>query len=188
MKMRMTLCPLIALAAVAGCKFDSRDRQDAPVAAGIADSAPQIIGTYFAADSGNTLGKNWCYSGALVLDSTGHFASVVTMCSDEGAPVTEHLKGSYHLKRVMTRASRRAPAIRAIDVVLNTEGKHQSHTLRYEAGALRFDEPWWLGAGLRALDIPDPLLKKVAYSGAPDSSKTTTPPTKAVPVRSRSGK
>jgi hypothetical protein len=188
MKMRPTLCAVIAVAAVAGCRFDSRDTGDGAVASATSDSLPEIVGTYVAADSGHTLGKNWCYSGALVLDSTGHFGSVLTMCSDEGAPVTEHLKGTYHLKRVTSRASRRAPAVKAIDVVLNTEGKHQSHSLRYEAGALRFDEPWWLGAGLRALDIPDPLLKKVAYSGVPDSSKIPKAPTKLSGARPATGK
>jgi hypothetical protein len=174
MSSRLMLCGAVALAAVLGCKIGLSDKQDGSVAAATSESVPGIVGTYVAADSGNTLGKRWCYSGALVLDSTGHFGSVLTMCGDNGGPVTEHLKGTYHFKTVTTRASRRSPAVKAIDVVLNTDGRTQTHTLRYEAGALRFDEPWWLGAGLRALDIPDPLLKKVAASALVDSTAAAT--------------
>jgi hypothetical protein len=176
MRSRSMICGAAALTALIGCRFDSRDRQDASVAAQaslLADNSSDVVGTYVAADSGNTLGKNWCYSGALVLDSTGHFGSVLTMCSDEGAPVTEHLKGTYHLRTVTTRGPKGA-ALKALDVVLNPEGKHQTHSLRYAGGALRFDEPWWLGAGLRALEIPDPLLKKVAYTGVADSTAVST--------------
>lgn len=167
MSSKMMLCCAATVAAVWGCKIDARDNGNVlPGSAGI----PDVAGTYVAADSGHTLGKNWCYSGALVLDSTGHFGSVLTMCSDEGSPVTEHLKGTYHLKSLTTRASRSSRALKSFDIVLAPDGSHQTHSLRYDAGALRFDEPWWLGAGLRALEIPDPLLKKVADSAMPDSS------------------
>jgi hypothetical protein len=132
-------------------------------------NAADVVGTYVAADSGHTLGKNWCYSGALVLDSTNHFGSVLTMCSDEGSPVTEHIKGTYQVRTVRVRVKGQ-PTIRRLAVVLDQEGRGKTHTMRYDAGTLRFEEPWWLGAGLRALDVADPVMKKVPESALPDAT------------------
>ncbi|MBA3646091.1 MAG: hypothetical protein H0W63_07910 [Gemmatimonadaceae bacterium] len=131
-----------------------------------------VTGTYFAADSGHNLGKNWCYSGALVLDSTHHFGSVIKMCGDDGSgPATENLKGSYHL-RTRTLKVAGVGRVRRVYVVLDVDGgDRKSHTLRYRNGTLRFDEPWWMSEGLRALDIPDPVLKRVS-SITSDSSAT----------------
>lgn len=153
---------LVVVATVWGCKIDLRDRGGTESLVG----NPDVTGTYVAADSGTTLGKHWCYSSALVLDSTGHFGSVITMCGDDGeGPTTENLKGTYSFRKVTTRASRSEPAVQHLDVVLKDEGRrHKTHTLRYDAGTLRFDEPWWMGAGLRALDIADPTLRKVPAS------------------------
>lgn len=157
----------LALAATFSCKVSSRS-SDAAVALA---SANDVVGTYFAADSGHNLGKDWCYSGALVLDSTKHFGSVIKMCSDDGnGPVTETLKGTYHFRTRSVKVSG-VGRVRQLYVVLDAEGAHRnSHSLRYENGTLRFDEPWWMGAGLRALDIPDPVLKKVSAVTSADSA------------------
>ena len=159
------------LTAVWGCKVRTRESDDSmPSAAGV----PDVAGTYVAADSGTTLGKKWCYSGALVLDSTQHFGSVLTMCSDDGNPVTEHIKGTYRLRSITTRGEGGDRALKRLDVLLREDGRRgKRHNLRYVAGALKFDEPWWLGAGLRALDIPDPVLKKVDASLVSDSTETS---------------
>lgn len=157
MSERTMLGGALAIAAVMGCS-------DSPSPASLPLSATDVTGTYVAADSGRNFGKNWCYSGALVLDSTGHFGSVITMCGDNGgAPATERLSGTYHLTTVSTR-EKGGPGIRRVKVVLDRQGLHDSHTLLYDAGTLRFDEPWWMGAGLRALEIPDPVLKRVSSS------------------------
>ncbi len=136
------------------------------------DTDADVTGTYFAADSGHNLGKNWCYSGALVLDSTHHFGSVIKICNDDnGSRQTENLKGTYHL-RTRTLKVAGVGRIRRVYVVLDGDDGHRNgHTLRYSNGTLRFDEPWWMGAGLQALDIPDPVLKKVS-SVTSDSSAT----------------
>lgn len=166
------------LAAVWGCKVRARDSDEPmPGAAGV----PDVAGTYVAADSGTTLGKKWCYSGALVLDSTQHFGSVLTMCSDDGNPVTEHIKGTYRLRSTTIRAGDGDPALKRLDVILSENGRRgKRHNLRYVAGALKFNEPWWLGAGLRALDIPDPVLKKIEASLLSDS--TGLPKVSSTPV------
>jgi hypothetical protein len=166
MKAREILSGALMLAAVTACSADVRT-SDAAVA-----GESDVIGTYLAADSGNTLGKHWCYSGALVLDTTHHFGSVIKMCSDDGGgPVTENLKGTYSLRRTSLRVAGQRQRVLALDVILKPEGsRHNSHTLRYEDGTLRFDEPWWMGAGMRALEIPDPVLKKLADSLVADSS------------------
>lgn len=169
MTMTRLMAVALVLVAVSACRVDMRD-------SGASDNAlpgeVEVTGTYFAADSGHNLGKDWCYSGALVLDSTHHFGSVITMCGDEGGgPVTEHIHGTYHLRTVSTRVKGQRARIRRVQVVLNEEGTHsKTHTLRYDNGTLRFDEPWWLGAGLRALDVADPVLKRVPDSLLPDSA------------------
>lgn len=159
----------LVVAALAACKVDLRDSGGS---SGALPGDSDVTGTYFAADSGHNLGKDWCYSGALVLDSTHHFGSAITMCSDDGSgPVTEHIKGSYHLKTVTTRVKGQRSAVRRVDVVLNEEGgRGKTHTLRYDNGTLRFEEPWWLGAGLRALEVSDPVMKKVSAAQLADST------------------
>jgi hypothetical protein len=153
-----------------GCRVGSRDADIADATA----AGDGVVGTYFAADSGRNLGKDWCYSGALVLDSTKHFGSVIKMCSDDGSgPVTETLKGTYHFHTRSVKVSG-VGRIRRLYVVLDADGAHRrSHTLRYDNGTLRFDEPWWMGAGLRALEIPDPVLKKISTVTAADSGPVT---------------
>ena len=171
---RQVLLSVAVVLGVSACR--ARSVGDVGDAAEIAS----VAGTYVAADSGSTLGKDWCYHGALVLDTTGHFGSVLTMC-DEGGPVTEHLKGTYRVRAVRTR-SRGAGEPKRIEVVLKQGGRSKTHTLRYVDGALRFDEPWILGAGLRALHIPDPVLTRVASAAIGDSlatSASSTPATAA---------
>ncbi|MDQ6717791.1 MAG: hypothetical protein M3Z17_05525 [Gemmatimonadota bacterium] len=173
MKTNGLIVAALIVAAVSACKVDMRD-------SGVSDAAvggdTDVTGTYFAADSGHNLGKDWCYSGALVLDSTRHFGSVITMCSDDGSgPVTEHIKGSYHLNTVTTRVKGQRAKVRRIDVVLDQDGaRRKTHTLRYDNGTLRFDEPWWLGAGLRALEVSDPVLKRIPASQLGDSTTAAT--------------
>jgi hypothetical protein len=164
----------LILAATWGCVIDTR--KDSGTDAGANDA--DVIGTYVANDSGTTLGKHWCYSGALVLDSTKHFGSVITMCGDDG-PATERLKGTYTLRKTTVRVDGQSEPLSRLNVVLKQDGsRRKTHTLLYDAGSLRFDEPWWLGAGLRALDIPDPTLKRVSEtvladtSGIPKASST----------------
>ena len=179
MTMKKWIAAALITGALSACRVDVRDNA-ASDAALPGDS--DVTGTYFAADSGHNLGKDWCYSGALVLDSTHHFGSVITMCSDEGGgPVTEHLKGTYHLRTISTRVKGQRARVRRVQVVLNDEsGRSKTHTLRYDNGTLRFDEPWWLGAGLRALDVADPVLKKVSAAQLGDTaavaSASSTPP------------
>ena len=170
------LIPLAAIAALIGaCQRDVTRTYATSVPAG------DVAGTYFAADSGHNLGKNWCYSAALVLDSTHHFGSVIRMCSDDGSgPVTESIKGTYSLRTTTVRMDN-GDRVRKTNVVLNQDGTHKKrHTLVYENGTLRFDEPWWMGAGLRALGISDPVLKKVGSAALTDSASaaaSSTPPT-----------
>ena len=178
----------LVLGAVAGCRARS---SDSDVAAASLPSSDSVIGTYFGADSGHNLGKDWCYSAALVLDSTKHFGSVIRMCSDDGSgPVTDTLKGTYHFRTRTLRVSG-VGRVRRTYVVLDADGQHRnSHTLRYANGTLRFDEPWWMGAGLRALDIPDPVLKKISVVATADSGaavKTSSTPaslTRTQPAKS----
>lgn len=169
----------LVVAATISCKVSSRS-SDAAVSLA---SANDVVGTYFAADSGHNLGKDWCYSGALVLDSTRHFGSVIKMCSDDGkGPVTETLKGTYHLRTRSVKVSG-IGRVRQLYVVLDGEGAHRnSHSLRYDNGTLRFDEPWWMGAGLRALDIPDPVLKKVSGVTSTDSAVASASSTPVGPL------
>ena len=165
--LKRALGATLMVAAAFGCRV-SRDADTAAVALPTSDD---VVGTYFAADSGHNLGKNWCYSGALVLDSTKHFGSVIKMCSDDGSgPATESIKGTYHF-RTLTAKVNGVGRVRRLYVILEQDGsRRKTHTLRYENGTLRFDEPWWMGAGLRALEIPDPVLKKVSASTVADSS------------------
>lgn len=156
----------LILAAVWGCVIDTR--KDTGTDAGT--TAADVTGTYVANDSGTTLSKHWCYSGALVLDSTKHFGSVITMCGDDG-PVTERLKGTYTLRKTTVHVDGQSEPISRLNVVLKQDGtRRKTHTLLYDAGSLRFDEPWWLGAGLRALDIPDPTLKRVSETVLADTT------------------
>jgi hypothetical protein len=159
----------LILAAFWGCVIDTR--KDTGTDAGT--TAADVTGTYVANDSGTTLGKHWCYSGALVLDSTKHFGSVITMCGDDG-PETERLKGTYSLRKTSVRVDGQSEPLSRLNVVLRQDGsRRKTHTLLYDAGSLRFDEPWWLGAGLRALDIPDPTLKRVSETVLADTSGST---------------
>lgn len=162
---------VLGAALIAAAAFGCRVSRDADTAAAAMPTGDDVVGTYFAADSGHNLGKNWCYSGALVLDSTKHFGSVIKMCSDDGGgPVTESIKGTYHFRTRTVKVNGSARA-RQLYVILDQEGsRRKTHTLRYENGTLRFDEPWWMGAGLRALEIPDPVLKKISGSTAADSA------------------
>jgi hypothetical protein len=157
----------LIVAATFGCRVGSRDADTSAASMATGD---EVVGTYFGADSGHNLGKDWCYSGALVLDSTRHFGSVIKMCGEDGGgPSTESMKGTYHL-RTRTVKVAGVGRVTRVYVVLAEEGsRHKTHTLRYDNGALRFDEPWWMGAGLRALDIPDPVLKRVSAAAASDS-------------------
>lgn len=165
MTTKTTLCGGLILAAVWGCVIDTRRDAGTDANASVAD----VAGTYVANDSGTTLGKHWCYSGALVLDSTRHFGSVITMCGDNG-PETERLNGSYALRRRTVRVDGQSEPISRLNVVLKQDGsRRKTHTLLYDAGTLRFDEPWWLGAGLRALDVADPVLKKIPESSLSDT-------------------
>jgi hypothetical protein len=166
----------LILAAVWGCVIDTRKDSGTDAGAGAAD----VTGTYVANDSGTTLSKHWCYSGALVLDSTKHFGSVITMCGDDG-PVTERLKGTYTLRKTTVKVDGQSEPLSRLNVVLKQDGsRRKTHTLLYDAGSLRFDEPWWLGAGLRALDIPDPTLKRVSESVLADTGGTRASSTPAV--------
>ena len=158
----------VAVAAVAACRKE--------VTPGFTLGSEDVTGTYFAADSGHNLGKDWCYSAALVLDSTNHFGSVIRMCSDDGSgPVTESVKGTYALRTSTVKADNGA-RVRKLSVVLTQEGsRRKRHTLVYQDGALRFDEPWWMGAGLRALEIKDPTLKRVSSVATTESVASSTP-------------
>lgn len=169
MNARITVLAGVLALTAWGCKADSRYVT-------VFDTDEDVVGTYFAADSGHNLGKDWCYKGALVLDSTKHFGSVITMCGDEGSgPVTENLKGTYRVRRVRTRVDGGARRVRRLEVILEQEGKGRSHTLRYERGTLRFDEPWWLGAGLGALGVADPVLRKIPEEQLGEIRESSTP-------------
>jgi hypothetical protein len=178
----MLLACVAAAGAVAACKSEIT-RSTSTSTTGTED----VAGTYFAADSGHNLGEDWCYSAALVLDSTKHFGSVVRMCSDDGSgPDTENIKGTYAVLTSTVKAGNGA-RVRKVRVVLSQDGsRRKRHTLVYDNGALRFDEPWWMGAGLRALEIADPTLRKISSAAAADSS--VTGPASSTPATTKAAK
>lgn len=181
MKKTGILCGALVVVAASGCH---RDRHDRDTASGSYTGVPDVTGTYVTEASGTTLGKHWCYSGALVLDSTRHFGSVISLCSDNGPPERKTINGSYHLRTVTDRRRGRPRRVRSLSVVLDQEGgDSKTHTLRFSGDTLRFAEPWWFSAGLRALHIPDPILVKVSPSVSGDS--TTIPASSSTPASSR---
>jgi hypothetical protein len=137
------------------------------------DSVPSaarsdVTGTYVTQARGSTFGKPWSYSGVLVLDSTRHFGAVFNAAGSMHIQVSDSdqagLHGTYRVVRSRKRINHRW--VRTTSVELQPEGEHDRHTLKMNGDSLRFSGPWWMGAGLSAMGISDPVFVRLPDSVA----------------------
>jgi hypothetical protein len=158
-----TICAAVLLAGVCACSINvgGSTEDSASRAAGLA-------GTYVTAAHGNSLDKDWSYSGALVLDSTRHFGISLRVAVDSDAPEMTSLRGTYKIA-TMTR-HRSGKLARTTRITLEPEGRRSDRPVLLVLGdTLKYSGPWWFNAGLGVLGIADPVLVRESGIIAPDS-------------------
>lgn len=165
---------LFALVAGAACQV-SIDKNDSSTPA-----RSDVTGAYLTEANGTTFGKPWAYSGALVLDSTGHFGAVFNASGSLKVQLSdsadrEGMHGTYIVQHGTSRSH--GTRVRTTTLELRPEGRHDRLHLRMNGDSLRFLGPWWLSAGLSAVGIGDPVFVRVADSLAASVSASSTPAT-----------
>jgi hypothetical protein len=162
MKKVATICATVLVAGVWACSVNlgGSSEDNASAAAGLA-------GTYVTAAHGNSLDKDWSYSGALVLDSTRHFGISLRVAVDSDAPETTSLHGTYQISKMTRR--RHGRIIRTTKLTLAPEGERHSDrpVLLMSGDTLKYAGPWWFNAGLGVLGIGDPVLVRESGVTAP---------------------
>ena len=188
MKQIWTICAALLLVGVWACRVNTSGSSKDEAA-----RAAELAGTYVTAAHGNSLDKDWSYSGALVLDSTRHFGISLRVAVDSDAPQMTSLHGTYSIS---TRTvNRRGKVTRTTRITLEPVGRHSDRPVLIALGdTLKYSGPWWFNAGLGVLDIADPILVRVSGVIAPDSvsiAASSTPASSrgsssATPVKKRS--
>ncbi len=170
MKYGFRLMAIIVMVSGFSCNTRHRSRSRATTT-----QSSNVVGTYAARGSGETFGKKWGYTGALVLDSTGHFGSAIAIGAENSGGDSDTERGTYEVS--------------GDKLVLHSGDKGSSrHVLRASGDTLRLLTPWWFDAGLKALGVPEPRFIRVSSDAGDWSSVSSSTPaqTGASPKRDSS--